>query len=145
MTPLAILDALAARGVSVRVAGRALVLRPKGPTSAQLKAELKAHRSEVRALLDPDVRWRVDILLPQVPPFPAPLPHLAVRPDVRPGPGDCTCCGDALSYVPEIGVGQCDACRQAISLLVAEWSGGREDSRQASPRRLRHGHHPPRL
>lgn len=133
MTPLAILNALAARGVTVRVAGRALVLRPKGATSPQLKLELKAHKAEVRALLDPDVRWRVDILLPQVPRFPAPIPHLAARPDLRPGPGDCACCGDALSHVPEMGVGQCKACRQAISLLVAEWSGGCEDSRQASP------------
>ena len=86
MTPLAILNALAARGVTVRVAGRALVLRPKGGTSPQLKLELKAHKAEVRALLDPDVRWRVDILLPQVPRFPAPIPHLAARPDLRPDP-----------------------------------------------------------
>ena len=125
MTPLTILDAFAARGVTVRVAGRALVLRPKGATSPQLKAELKAHKAEVRALLDPDIRWRVDILLPHVPPFPAPIPHLPARP-ARPGPEDCACCGDALSQVPEMGVGQCDACRQAIALLVTEWRGWRE-------------------
>ena len=131
MTPLAILTAIADQGVTVRVDGRALVLRPKGVASAQLKAELKAHKAEVRALLDPDVRWRVDTLLPHAPPFPAPIPHLAARPDARPGPEDCACCGETLSDVPEMGAGQCDACRQAITLLVTEWSGRREDSPQA--------------
>ena len=54
MTPLAILAAIADQGVTVRVDGRALVLRPKGVASPQLRAELKAHKAAVRALLDPE-------------------------------------------------------------------------------------------
>ena len=120
MTPAAILKSLAAQGVTVRVVGQDLVLRPKGVISPQLKAELKMHKAEVRALLDPDVRWRVDILQPQIPPFPAPIPHLAARPGAEPDSAACFCCGDCLVRVPDTGVGQCNACRQAISLLIAE-------------------------
>ena len=90
------------------------------PARSGAQEGMVADSLQVQEPLDSKVRWRVDVLQPQVPLFPAPIPHLTARPDARPGPGDCVCCGDPLAAVPDIGVGQCHACGQAISLLIAE-------------------------
>ena len=84
MTALALLEQVAAAGLRIRVVGADLAIRPKGVLPPDLKAKLAAAKPQMLELLDPEVRWRVDVLTPQVPPWPAPVLSLLARPDIPP-------------------------------------------------------------
>ena len=96
MTALALLEQVAAAGVQIRVVGADLVIQPKGTLPCELRAQLAANKPQVRALLDPEIRWRVEIMNPQVPPWPAPVLGLLARTALDPGVDDCFSCGDPL-------------------------------------------------
>ena len=86
MTALALLEQVAAAGVQIRVVGADLAIRPKGVLPPNLRTKLAANKSQVRTLLDPEVRWRVEVMYPQVPVWPAPVLSLLARPDIDPHP-----------------------------------------------------------
>ena len=122
MTALALLEEVAAAGVRIRVVGSDLAIRPKGVLPADLRAKLVAAKSQVLELLDPEVRWRVEAMHPQVPVWPAPVLSLLARPDISPGVDDCCSCGDplepmGLQPVPR----RCPPCRRAAWLVLEDW------------------------
>ena len=95
---------------------------PRGFLPPDLKAKLTAAKPQVLELLDPEVRWRVEVMSPQVPPWPAPVLSLLARPDIHPGVDDCFGCGDplepmGLQPVPR----RCQPCRQAAWLVLEDW------------------------
>ena len=122
MTALTLLEQVAAAGVQVRAVGAGLALRPKGVLPSELRAKLTASKSQVRALLDPEVRWRVEVMYPQVTPWPGPVLSLLARPDIDPGVDDCFSCGDPL---PPMGLQpvprRCRPCCRAAWLVLADW------------------------
>ena len=122
MTALTLLKQVAAAGVQIRVVGADLAIQPKGTLPCELRAQLAANKSQVRALLDPEIRWRVEMMNPQVPPWPAPVLDLLARTDLDPGVNDCFSCGDplepmGLQPVPR----RCRPCRRAGWLVLADW------------------------
>ena len=122
MTALALLEQVAAAGVQIRVVGADLAIQPKGPLPCELRAQLAANKPQVRALLDPEIRWRVEMMNPQVPPWPAPVLGLLARTDIDPGVDDCFSCGDPL---PPMGLQpvprRCRPCCRAAWLVLADW------------------------
>ena len=121
MTALALLE-VAAAGVQIRVVGADLALRPKGVLPVHLRTKLAASKSQVKTLLDPEVRWRVEVMLTQVPPWPAPVLSLLARPDIHPGIDDCFGCGDPLEPMGLTPVPRrCEPCRRAAWLVLEEW------------------------
>ena len=122
MTALALLEQIAAAGVQIRVVGANLAIRPKGVLPADLRTRLAASKSQVRTLLDPEVRWRAEVMHPQLPPWPAPVLSLLARPDINPRLDDCFSCGDPLEPIGLTPVPQrCLPCRQAAWLVLEEW------------------------
>ena len=122
MTALALLRQVAAAGVQIRVVGADLAIRPKGVLPADLRAKLAASKPQVRELLDPEIHWRVEVMSPQVPPWPAPVLSLLARPDIHPGMDNCFSCGDALEPVGLPPVPRrCQPCRQAAWLVLEDW------------------------
>ena len=122
MTALALLAEVAAAGVQIRVVGVNLAIRPRGVLPANLKAKLAAAKPQVLELLDPEVRWRVEVMTPQVPRFPAPVLSLLARPDIDPGVDDCFSCGDPLEPMGLTPVPRrCQPCRQAAWLVLEDW------------------------
>jgi len=122
VTALALLEEVDAAGVHIRVVGADLALRPKGVLPADLRTKLVASKSQVRMLLDPEVRWRATVMHPQVPPWPAPVLSLLARPDIHPGVDDCFSCGDPLEPMGLTPVPRrCQPCRQAAWLVLEEW------------------------
>ena len=122
MTALALLEGMAAAGVQIRVVGADLAIRPKGVLPADLRSKLVASKSQVRTLLDPEVRWRATVLYPQIPPWPAPVLSLLARPDIQPGVDDCFSCGDPLEPMGLTPVPRrCQPCRRAAWLLLEDW------------------------
>ena len=55
MTALTLLKQVAAAGVQIRVVGADLAIQPKGTLPCELRAQLAANKSQVRALLDPEI------------------------------------------------------------------------------------------
>jgi len=122
VTVLALLEEVVAAGVQIRVVGADLAIRPKGVLPPDLKAKLAAAKPQMLELLDPEVRWRVDVLTPQVPPWPAPVLSLLARPDIHPGVNDCFGCGDPLEPMGLTPVPRrCRPCRQAAWLVLEDW------------------------
>ena len=122
MTVLALLEEVAAAGVQIRVVGADLAIRPKGVLPPDLKAKLAAAKPQMLELLDPEVRWRVDVMTPQVPPWPAPVLSLLARSDIQPGVDDCFSCGDPLEPMGPTPVPRrCQPCRQAAWLVLEDW------------------------
>ena len=122
MTALALLEEVAAAGVQIRVVGADLAIRPKGVLPTDLRARLTASKSQVRTLLDPEVRWRAKVMYAQVPRFPAPVLSLLARPDINPGVDDCFSCGDLLEPMgPTLVSRRCRPCRQAAWLVLEDW------------------------
>ena len=118
MTALALLKEVAAVGAQVRVVGVDLVIRPNGVLSDDLRARLVASKSQVLELLDPEVRWRAEVMYPQVPPWPAPVLSLLARPDIHPRVDDCFSCGDPLEPMGLTPVPRrCRPCRRAAWLV----------------------------
>ena len=122
MTALALLEQVAAAGVQIRVVGADLAIRPKGILPPDLRARLIANKPQVRTLLDSEVRWRVEVMSPQVPLWPSPVLSLLARPDINPGVDDCFSCGDplepmGLQPVPR----RCQPCCRAAWLVLEEW------------------------
>ena len=68
MTALGLLEQVAAFGVQMAFVGADLVIQPKGTLPCELRAQLAANKSQVRALLDREISWRVEMMNPQVPP-----------------------------------------------------------------------------
>ena len=127
MTALALLARVAAAGVQVRGVGDHLAIRPKGVLPSDLRAELVASKPQVLALLDPEIRWRTEVMSPQVPPWPAPVATLLARPDVRPGVDSCFSCGDSLEPMGLTPVlRRCRPCGQAAWLALEDWPVVRE-------------------
>ncbi len=122
MTVLALLEEVAAAGVQIRVVGADLAIRPKGVLPPDLRSKLAASKSQVRTLLDPEVRWRAKVMFPQVPRWPAPVLSLLARPDIRPRVDDCFSCGDPLEPMGLTPVPRrCQPCRQAAWLVLEDW------------------------
>ena len=122
MTALALLEEVAAAGVQIRVVGTDLAIRPKGVLPPDLRTKLVASKSQVRALLDPEVHWRAEVMYPQVPPWPAPVLSLLARPDIHAPVDDCFSCGDPLEPMGRTPVPRrCQPCRQAAWLVLEEW------------------------
>ncbi len=123
MTALALLEQVAAAGVQIRIVGANLALRPKGVLPPDLKAKLAAAKPQVLELLDPEVRWRVEVMTPQVPRFPAPVLSLLARPDIDPRVDDCFSCGDPLEPTERLPPvpRRCQPCRQAAWLVLEDW------------------------
>lgn len=90
MTALTLLEQVVAAGVQIRVVGADLAIQPKGTLPCELRAQLASNKPQVRALPDPETRWRVEIMNPQVPPWPTPVlgareaQHAARPPAPRP-------------------------------------------------------------
>ncbi len=122
MTVLALLEEVVAAGVQIRVVGADLAIRPKGVLPPDLKAKLAAAKPQMLELLDPEVRWRADVMTPQVPPWPAPVLSLLARSDIQPGVDDCFSCGDPLEPMGPTPVPRrCQPCRQAAWLVLEDW------------------------
>ena len=122
MTALTLLEQVAAAGVQIRVVGADLAIQPKGTLPCELRAQLAANKPQVRALLDPEIRWRVEMMNPQVPPWPAPVLDLLARTDLDPGVNDCLSCGDPLEPMGlQPGPRRCRPCRRAAWLVLADW------------------------
>ena len=122
MTALALLEQVAAAGVQVRVVGADLAIRPRGVLPPDLRARLVANKPQVRTLLDPEVRWRVDVMSSQVPQWPAPVVCLLALPDIHPRVDDCFSCGDPLEPLGLTPVPRrCQPCRQAAWLVLEDW------------------------
>ena len=122
MTALTLLAEVAAAGVHIRVVGVDLALRPKGVLPPDLRARLVASKSQVRILLDPEVRWRVEVMHAQVPPWPAPVLSLLARSDIHRDVDDCFSCGDPLEPMSLTPVPRrCRPCRQAAWLVLEDW------------------------
>ena len=131
MTALALLEEMTAAGVKIRVIGADLAIRPKGILSDDLRAKLLAGKPQLMALLTEEITWRVSVLKTQIPAFPAPIPALSARPERRPGPDECQCCGDPVPPDPAgPGPQQCGLCVEAIRRVIAtrqvrDWPGTR--------------------
>ena len=122
MTALALLEEVAAAGVWIRVVGADLAIRPKGVLPPDLKAKLAVAKPQVLELLDPEVRWRVEVMTPQVPRFPASVLSLLARPNIQPGVDDCFSCGESLEPMGLTPVPRrCPPCRQAAWLVLEDW------------------------
>ncbi len=122
MTALALLEEVAAAGVQIRVVGADLAIRPKGVLPPDLRSKLAASKSQVRTLLDPEVRWRAKVMYPQVPQWPAPGLSLLARADIHPRVDDCFSCGDPLEPMGLTPVPRrCQPCRQAAWLVLEDW------------------------
>ena len=122
MTALALLEQVAAAGVQIRVVGANLAIRPKGVLPADLRSKLAASKSQVRTLLDPEVRWRAKVMYPQVPAWPAPVLSLLARADIHPRVDDCFSCGEPLEPMGLPPVPRrCQPCRQAAWLVLEDW------------------------
>ena len=104
------------------MAGADLAIRPKGVLPPELRARLVASKPQVRALLDPEIHWRVKVMHQQVPPWPAPVLSLLARSDIQPGVDDCFSCGDPLEPMGLTPVPRrCQPCRQAAWLVLEDW------------------------
>ena len=122
MTALTLLKQVTAAGVHIRVVGVDLAIRPKGVLPADLLARLATSKSQVRTLLDPEVRWRAEVMDPQVPSWPAPVLSLLARPDIHPRVDDCFSCGDPLEPMgPQPVPRRCQPCRRAAWLVLEDW------------------------
>jgi len=63
---------------------------------------------------DPEINWRVEAMLSQIPEKGA-IPFLVAREAVEPEKGQCLSCGDALDYGDE---NRCNACCRAANLAI---------------------------
>ena len=97
MTALSLLKQVAAAGVQIRVVGADLAIRPKGTLPDALRTRLVARKRQVLELLDPEVRWRAEVLYPQVPSWPQPVLSLLVRHNVRRDVNACFSCDVPLT------------------------------------------------
>ncbi|HEX5731677.1 MAG TPA: hypothetical protein VF131_02490 [Blastocatellia bacterium] len=71
-------------------------------------------QSAENATDDPEINWRVEAMLSQIPDR-GPIPFLVAREAVEPEKGHCFSCGNALDY----GEGnRCNACCRAANLAI---------------------------
>jgi hypothetical protein len=142
MAALPLLDELRAAGFVLAVEGEADIrIAPASRLTPELRDRIRAHKPELLRVLrsaarpdgQPDsgrsdidaMRWRVEVLRPQVPRT-GPIPFLVVRHGAVRAPGRCLSCGDAM----EPGhVYRCAACATAVDQVLAEV---RESVRHAS-------------
>ena len=122
MTVLALLGQVTAVGVHMRVVGDDLAIRPRGVLPDHLRAQLVGSKTQMLALLDPEIHWRAEAMSRQVPVWPAPVLTLMARHDVQPASDFCFSCGDplepmALPPAPR----RCKPCRQAAWLVLEDW------------------------
>ncbi len=132
-----------ALGVELRADpdGNRLLVRPKAALPAALKERLREQKQQVLALLcataeptadrapadavvitDPEVRWRYEVMLPQVPPR-GPIPLLLARPELRDqwrelrAQGRCDSCGEPATPGYELRPRpMCAPCQKAAEL-----------------------------
>src|SRR5215472_15333657 len=98
MDGLRLLKEALACGLQVRVEGDKLIVR--GPRRSEpLAKELLEHKVEIMAALttrEPDLAWRVEAMVPQIPEMGA-IPFLVARKVDPVPPRCCLSCGDQLS------------------------------------------------
>lgn len=131
MTPAAALIAEAAEaGVRIYRAGDRLRLRAPGPPDDDLRRRIREAAADLLPLVpplppnsttsaDPALRWRIEAMRRQLPPYSRPMPLLLARPEVRYQPGRCLSCGDPVPAP------RCEPCKMAVQFLL--------DERQATP------------
>lgn len=119
MDTVTLLQHMKRSGFEVRVASDGQHLKVSGPKGLEyLVAELRQQKAEALALLrpTPEVRWRMDVMRPQVPRT-GPIRFLVARPEVQPRPGHCLSCGDPLRPGEHF---RCRPCQQATAIVLDE-------------------------
>jgi hypothetical protein len=77
---------------------------------------------------DPEISWRVEAMLPQIP-NKGPIPFLVAREAIEPQAGCCLSCGDPLKFGDAY---RCAACGRAANLALdfSLWSAKSSDESQ---------------
>lgn len=133
MTAQTLLEALAASGLRVRVAGRHLAVRPATSLTPAMRALIATHRSAllealdgppVSSLDDDAIESRRLVFAQQiVAAGRGPIPAFCYRPTSPSAPGGCTSCGEPLCD-GDGSFGRCGCCGEAARRALVRYESG---------------------